>query len=149
MNVDQAYVNGALGAKGAEDEGGEEGVDSQCLVRVLGSKDLHLSQEGSNLELEISTCSHASTAHIPSFSRMWLDPVPKLSSPQRKGWYCSQSLPRPCHAVHSRSSSPCIITSLLLLDAPLTHSLTLSLTHSLTSPHLTSPHLTSSHPLLT
>mmetsp|Transcript_48502 Transcript_48502/g.152094 ORF Transcript_48502/g.152094 Transcript_48502/m.152094 type:complete len:207 (+) Transcript_48502:637-1257(+) len=51
--------------------------------------------------LEARICSHASTAHIPSFSRMWLDPVPKLSSPQRKGWYCSQSmrLPKNFHPV--------------------------------------------------
>ena len=30
-------------------------------------------------------CSHASTAHMPSFSRTWFEPVPKLSSPQMNG----------------------------------------------------------------
>merc|ERR1719401_1342605 len=32
-------------------------------------------------------CSHASTAHMPSFSRTWSPPVPKDSSPQMKGVY--------------------------------------------------------------
>mmetsp|Transcript_766 Transcript_766/g.1819 ORF Transcript_766/g.1819 Transcript_766/m.1819 type:complete len:218 (-) Transcript_766:907-1560(-) len=39
--------------------------------------------------------SHASTAHMPSFSRMWLLPVPKDSSPQMKGVYLAVSMRLP------------------------------------------------------
>ena len=36
-------------------------------------------------------CSHARTAHMPSFSRTWSPPVPKDSSPQMKGVYFGES----------------------------------------------------------
>merc|ERR1719220_2744341 len=39
------------------------------------------------MDLAARICSHASTAHMPSFSRTWSAPVPKDSSPQMKGVY--------------------------------------------------------------
>ena len=38
--------------------------------------------------------SHMSTAHRPSFSRKWLDPVPKLSSPHNVASPASSRVPK-------------------------------------------------------
>ena len=46
-----------------------------------------------------TTESHARTAQSPSFSRMWSDPVPKLSSPQRDKRPASIRLPKNFHPV--------------------------------------------------
>mmetsp|Transcript_4179 Transcript_4179/g.15319 ORF Transcript_4179/g.15319 Transcript_4179/m.15319 type:complete len:205 (-) Transcript_4179:767-1381(-) len=51
--------------------------------------------------------SHASTAHGPSFSRMWSEPVPKLSSPQMLRRPASIRLPKNFHPVGvSKHSTP-------------------------------------------
>lgn len=42
---------------------------------------------------------HAKTAQIPSFSLMWLDPVPKLSSPHKLISPASIKLPKNFHPV--------------------------------------------------
>ena len=43
--------------------------------------------------------SHSSTAQSPSFSRMWLEPVPELSSPQIVASPASSRLPKNFHPV--------------------------------------------------